>query len=173
MNKNQYAYAIGFAALSMLAGCAVEPNAGETSESSASAVTASPLTCSDLAGTWKATIGGGSTVTVFGGTQPLVGSIDFTLSPASASTETFQGTLNITLAGLPPIAAPLSALTIGCDGSVAIDAMQSFPAVGAVHFVVNGSINQVAATAGSFRVDSVPGALIPLSANGSLSFKKQ
>jgi hypothetical protein len=171
MHKNSFALAFGLAALTTLAGCSGAPDLDESTSATHEAIAAKPLACSDLAGTWKATLNNAN-VSIGGLPSPLTGTIDFTLTQAGSSSLAFSGTLN-GAAGPLPVSAPLSNITIGCDGNVAIDSQQMF-AIGQVKFQVNGSISASSQTQGTFNVQSVsPPPALQITASGGVTFAKQ
>jgi hypothetical protein len=143
-----------------------------TAAATTSAITAAPApaACADVLGGWTGTLGQDATVSILhGAPQPLTGTIDFTLSAGAADQANFDGTLNAMLPGLGAVAAPLSGLTIGCDGRIAIDGTQSFPGVGDVHFVINGTLSG----GGNFDVDTPATALVAVTATGSVTFARK
>jgi hypothetical protein len=129
--------------------------------------------CADYVGSWKAAIQSGATIEIaaLGGTKPLGGEIDFKLTEATPDTANFDGSLTVMVMGLPPITAPLSGLTIKCDGALTVDATQMFPMIGSVHFKVDGTLEKgkkPMAGSGTFDVQTPTGAPIQFHASGKI-----
>jgi hypothetical protein len=170
---------LGLAVSMVLAGCSGDAGA-EGVDHADEALTANPALCMDLLGAWSATISNVTATLPVVGTVSVSGSLTFDLSAGSTPDEAIvNGNASITVPGQAPINQPIMLTLPGfdasCTGRFHVESSPTLPVVGAVHFVIDGPLvsGPPLSSTTTVRLDTAPGALLPISASGTLVFTKR